>query len=184
MRKIVALCATALTLMTPGIAHATDFGDNGTYEFEGDVSVIKNLPFPTACTLKVTIVVTGGGSAATADPELSGSTLCDDINTASFASAPYAVSANTGVSPIRLSISGVTIGIPPVSIFPADGCAGSLTHEWGGNSASPRFLDFTTPLSDVPDGPPDNFGGTENPCKIEGTLVQISGASGGLVITP
>jgi hypothetical protein len=51
---------------------------------------------------------------------------------------------------------------------------GSLTLSWGGNTATPRSLAFTDGLSNIPDGNPDNFGATENACRIRGVLLQTS----------
>lgn len=179
MKNVVTLCAAALALMIPGAAQAQNFGADGNYGFQGVVSVIKNLPLPTICQLDVNVVVSGSGSVATATPTLSGGALCNAIDSMSFSSGSFAISANTGTSPIQLTLSGVDIGIPPVAGFPADACFGTLTFEWD-DSGVPRLMDFTTPLSDV-----DYVNaGTPNDCKIEGTIEQISGSSTGMVITP
>jgi hypothetical protein len=179
MKNVVTLCATALALMIPATAQAQNFGADGSYDFQGSVSVIKNLPFPTICQLDVNITVSGSGSAATATPTLSGSPLCNAIDSMSFTAGSFAISANTGVSPTQLTLSGVDIGIPPVGGNPADACLGTLVHELYDGSV-PRLIDFTTPLSDVDYVNP----GTPNDCKIVGTIEQISGNPTGIFVTP
>ena len=175
MKKFIVTFATAVALINPGVALA-NFGPDGTHVFEGDVDVIKNLPIPTACTLTVTVVVAGGGTTATATPVLSGATLCNAIQAraGTFASAPYTVTGSSVVGGYytAISLGGVEIQIPPVAFFPADGCLGNLAAA-AQLSPGSRTITLTTPTSDVTDGNPDNFGGTENPCKIEGVLYEI-----------
>ncbi len=178
MKNVVTLCATALALMIPGTAQAQNFGADGSYDFQGLVSVIKNLPLPTICQLDVNVVVSGSGSVATATPALSGGALCNAIDSMSFSSGSFGISV-TGTSPTELTLSGVDIGIPPVGGNPADACLGTLAFAWD-ESGVPRLMDFSTPLSDV-----DYVNaGTPNDCKIEGTIEQISGNPTGMVITP
>ncbi len=185
MKKFIALCATALALAAPGMAQAANYGTDGKYKFQGSIEMIKNLPAWTTCTLTVEIDVSGGGTIARVlstpapNPSLSGPSPCSGIT---FSNQPY--TANALGSPVSvLTLATVKVNIPPILIFPADACQGTLTTLWGGNTVTPRTITLQDGVSNLPDTNPDNIGATENPCRIKGTLTQISGPTQ-LTITP
>ncbi|MBO9696312.1 MAG: hypothetical protein J7499_08930 [Sphingopyxis sp.] len=174
MRNIVALCAAALALASPGVAQAqgaTFSPAPGSYVFTGSVEVKKNLPVWTTCDLTLTINVAAGGTA-TSTASLAGAFPCTGIT---FTGGPF---LTDGLSPPTISlveIADVTINIPPVPPFAADSCFGTLYAVWGGNGPpNPRTIEFQDPLSDTPDaGSP----GSQPNCKIKGTVSQASGAT-------
>lgn len=180
MRNIVALCATALALASPGVAQAADnFGTDGTYTFAGPVTVQKNLSPATSCNLSVSVAVSGSGTAAnvTSAPVLSSGTICPVIT---FSNLPYSVDARgtggAGSPAEELWLSTVKVNIPPLlgGLIGADACEGVLKVYW--IPGSPPEIEFDSPFSDLADTNPDgNLGSTENPCKIIGTLTQTSG---------
>lgn len=179
MKNLFAFCAATLALATPGIAQAANYGTAGTYTFAGSVQVKKNLSSWSTCNLTVTVVVPTGGASATASASIGGSTPCPAV---SFSGAPYTVIAS-GSPVTALTLLGVQTNIAPVLIFPADACLGNLTALWGGNTPNPRTITLADPTSDTADTNPDNFGATENPCKIKGQITQTSGPTQ-LTITP
>lgn len=180
MRNIVALCATALALASPSLAHAADYGpSNGTYTFSGPVTVQKNLSPATACNLTLSIVVTGAGAPGSAAnvnvaPVLAGGPICSAIT---FSNLSYSVGASgTAGNPADgLSFSTPRVNIPALSpSIGADACEGVLNAFW--LPGPPSQIELDTPDSDIPDANPDgNPGTSENPCKIIGTLTQTSG---------
>lgn len=192
MKNVIYLCATALAFASPGLAHAADsFGPtNGTYVFQGPVTVQKNLSPATSCTLEVSVAVTGVGTpsnaASVTAAALSGGPICNVIT---FSNLNYTVDARgaggtagtAGAPAEELWISTPRVNIPPLllGLIPADACEGVLKTYWIGNGPpTPREIEFDSPFSDITDANPDNPGATENPCKIIGTLTQISGPSG------
>lgn len=166
MKKLAALCATALALASPGIAQAAS--PDGDHVFTGTVEIRKNMPVWVPCpmtavvnvtatvpTLK-SVVVTGGGGG------------CTGITFSGLPSAPL---DTTGL-PLVI-VQNVRIDIP---VFVPDACEGDLQFVWGGNTANPRTIAFVDGVSSLPDALPNNPGASLNPCRFSGVLTQNSGA--------
>lgn len=177
MRNIVSLCAAVLAFASPSLVQAADqFGpNNGTYAFSGPVTIQKDFG-PVACNLTLSIVVTGVGASGNAadvntGPALSGGPICAAI---SFSNLSYSVDAvgtgGPGSAADELWFSTVRVNIPPLGANRPAACQGALKAYWLGNGPLPRQIEFATPQSDIP-----RFSGGPPPCKIIGTLTQVSG---------
>jgi hypothetical protein len=109
------------------------------------------------------IVDATAGSSATATASLSGGFPCGFIAVNGTGSVVY--------DGTYLTISGLVID-PPLS---SGTCTGPIKTVWGGNSASPRNITLSIPLS--------NSSATSGAdCKMAGTLNQTAGSP--LSITP
>lgn len=174
MKKFAILCAAvgALSIATPGMAQ-TASPLSSTHTFGGNLDVMKNVGSYSTCTMSLTVAVSATGVASVpSSPTIGGGGPCPVI-TITGLPTNLAFAAGSGSKTV-VTTTPVKINIGPYLIFPADACEAVLRVTWGGNSATPRTISFSTPLSDMTDANPDNFGGTENVCKMRGTLTETT----------
>lgn len=155
MKKFSVICATALALATPGIAHSAT--PDGLHSFTGSLDVQKSLGIWTTCTVDAKVQVTAGVPRLQS-VTLSGGLICPGITFTGLPSAPLDMSALPVVK-----VPSVNVNIA----FPSGQCSGPLSFIWGGNSATPRSITFQDGLSNIPGVPV-----TAPPCRIRGVLNQ------------
>ena len=161
MLKNVGIMASAAALVIAPAAMADTYTPASTSTFSGTVSVQKDGA-KYNCTLTVDVDATAGSSAS-ATASLGGGFPCGLIAVNGTGSGVY--------DGTYLTISGLVID-PPLS---SGTCTGPIKTVWGGNSASPRNITLSVPLS--------NSSATSGAdCKMAGTLSQTAGSP--LSITP
>lgn len=156
-----AICAAASLMFFGAHAAQAQFSPAGAKTFSGPVTVQKDGA-AYSCTLTVNANVAAAGTA-TATASLSGGFPCGLISVAGTATV-----TRTIVSPTvtNVTLTGFTID-PPLS---PGLCNGPITVRWNGNTASPRSLTASSPLS-------DSAPTSGAPCKIIGTLNQTAGTA-------
>lgn len=154
------LGAVALCGAQPAMADT--YTPASTSTFSGPVSVQKDGA-TYDCTLTVNVDATAGSSATATASLAAGDWVCPLIAINGTGSVVY--------DGTYLTISGLTIK-PVISIGE---CTGPIKAVWGGNSASPRTIALSSPLSDSTATAGAN-------CKMIGTLEQTAGSP--VSITP
>lgn len=150
MNKFKAVLASAALVMGAQSAYAAGPAPSGPHVFSGPVSVQKDgLAYN--CTLTVTVNVNAAGTA-TATAALSGAFPCGAI---AISGTGTVIGDNT--------IRGFVID-PPLS---AGLCNGDIKFVWGGNTATPRTIGLSSPLSDM-------AATSGASCKMIGTLTNTS----------
>ena len=155
MIKKFAFAAGAVALGLASPVSADTYSPASTSTFAGSVKVKKDGATYT-CTLTVNVDATAG-STATATASLSGAFPCSLISVSGTGTVVY--------DGTYLTISGLVID-PPLS---AGLCNGPIKTVWGGNSATPRKITLSSPLS-------DSSATSGAPCTMVGTLNQTAGA--------
>ncbi|QSB45563.1 hypothetical protein IDJ81_05480 [Tsuneonella flava] len=157
MMKKLGYLIGAVALCGAQPAMADTYTPASTSTFSGPVSVQKDGALYN-CTLTVNVDATAGSSAtATASLSTPSDWVCPLIAINGTGSVVY--------DGTYLTISGLNIK-PVISIGE---CTGPIKAVWGGNSASPRTITLSIPLS--------NSSATAGAaCKMAGTLTQTGGA--------
>jgi hypothetical protein len=167
MMMFAAAAALAFAGAGAGAAQAATYlPASTTFQFRGTVNVQQNISL-TGCTMNATVVSTalvgGANTASVTAASLSGG-LCGLVTFNGF-NWPIAVTGSSGGVATQLTISGIGVGALSGT------CAGSSVVTWS-QSPTPPKIGFSTPASDIPPS-----GTSTNPCKIVGTLNQISPAT-------
>ncbi|MGI9375654.1 MAG: hypothetical protein ACR2PC_06065 [Tsuneonella suprasediminis] len=152
--------AVALCGAQPALADT--YTPASTSTFSGTSVKVQKDGAEYTCTLTVNVDATAG-SSATATASLSGGFPCGLISVSGTGSVDF--------DGTYLTISGLTID-PPISLGV---CTGPIKTVWGGNSASPRTITLSKPLS-------NSTATSGADCKMVGTLTQTGGAA--VSITP
>ncbi len=172
MKKMVTLLVASSALFGAQTVSAQTYSPPGTYVYQGSVSVQKDLGVYN-CVLTVTVNVPSTPPTPQVVTATAALTPGDAICSAIAVNGTGTVSYTDRPAPLsnRVTITGLQI-VPAISI---GRCTGSITADWGGNGTPSLIL--SSPLS--------NSAPTAGaPCKMIGTLNQISGPAGGLVILP
>lgn len=163
MKKFSVICAAAILLAIPGVAQASatpDTTPTAPHIFKGQLEVQKSLGIWTTCDVEAKLDVTAGVPTLKS-VVLSSGLICPGIT---FTGLPSGA-LNVGSLPVVTVPATIGVNIA----FPSGTCSGSLTVLWGGNTATPRNIQFFDGTSNIPGVP-----ASSPPCRIRGTLRQTS----------
>ena len=176
MKKVMKLLSSLAlaSVSTSAIAGPFIPLSSGPHQFSGSVIVIKNGITPLVCNLDLNVSVDSSGDATVTYVDLNSGLFCNVVD---FVNLPKSV-VSAGNPDFTIVDAEVDIdAIAPLGL-PVDRCRGDLSASLVSDGTS-SYLIFDLDSSTIADDDPDNSGGSEEPCRVEGVLEQTNGATTG-----